>query len=65
MKVFALIFVVFISLSKAQDNERRIVNGQDADVEDFPHVLALYDQGRYFCGASAIARYWGEEKKKI
>lgn len=43
---FALLFVAF-SLSLAQDNDGRIVNGQEADVRDFPHVLALYDQGRY------------------
>lgn len=31
-----------------------IVNGRDADISEFPHQLALFDQGRYFCGAAVI-----------
>lgn len=63
----SLIFVIFIALfclSKAQEDDNvsgeRIVNGQEADVADFPHVLALLDRGRYFCGASAISLFWGK-----
>lgn len=55
MKVL-LIFAVISALAVAQDINERIVNGQDADVRDFPHVLALYDRGRYFCGASVISQ---------
>lgn len=62
MKAFLAVSLILalVCLSRAQeDNERRIVNGQDADVADFPHVLALLDRGRYFCGASAISSLWG------
>lgn len=54
------LILFLVCLSRAQDNDRRIVNGQDADVADFPHVLALIDTGRYFCGASAISVFWGK-----
>lgn len=46
MKVLLILAVLF-ALSAARDINKRIVNGQDAEVRDFPHVLALYDQGRY------------------
>jgi secreted trypsin-like serine protease len=56
MKVLFNLVIIFgvFSLSLAQDNDGRIVNGQDADVRDFPHVLALYDQGRYKAFKSCI-----------
>lgn len=49
MKVLLALKIIFVSfaLSQAQDNGGRIVNGQYADVRDFPHVLALHDQGRF------------------
>lgn len=51
MKVLlgAALILIGSTLSLAEDNDGRIVNGQDADVRDFPHVLALYDQGRLVC----------------
>lgn len=33
-----------------------IVGGVPADIADFPHHLALLQQGRYICGASIISR---------
>lgn len=37
------------------DPSEFIVNGRDADISEFPHQLALIDQGRYFCGAAVIS----------
>jgi len=53
-----LIFCLAISATFARDISRRIVNGEEADIADFPHALALFDSGRFFCGASVISRYW-------
>lgn len=60
MKV-AIVFSLFcfVILTYAQETvDRRIVNGQEANVEDFPHVLSLLDLGRYICGASVIGKYF-------
>lgn len=42
------------------DSSRRIVNGQPANIEDFPHHLGLFDlqHGGYQCGAVNIAPLW-------
>lgn len=40
---------------RAESFSSRIVNGRDANIADFPHHLALFDQGRYFCGASVLS----------
>ena len=39
---------------KGKETSGYIVNGRDANIADFPHHLALIDQGRYFCGAAVI-----------
>jgi secreted trypsin-like serine protease len=38
----------------------RIVNGEPADIADFPHMLALLDftRGGFRCGASNIHPLW-------
>ena len=43
-------------ISNSIDESGYIVNGRDANIADFPHQLALIDQGRYFCGAAVISR---------
>lgn len=42
--------------SNGEDVSGLIVNGRPADISDFPHKLALYDRGRFFCGAAIIDR---------
>lgn len=51
----ALAFAALVQGFPHEDSAGRIVNGRDADIADFPHHLALIDQGRYFCGASVIS----------
>lgn len=51
----ALAVAAFVQGFPSEDPSRRIVNGRDADIADFPHHLALIDQGRYFCGAAVIS----------
>jgi secreted trypsin-like serine protease len=59
MRVLILFAVAIAAVCCAEtDDERRIVNGQDADIADFPHALSLLDLGRYICGASVISRYF-------
>lgn len=53
-----IVFCTFIFCITGQDINGRIVNGEDADIADFPHAMALLDRGRFFCGASAISRFW-------
>lgn len=56
---FAAFFTLVTSFpSSGEDVSGLIVNGRDADIADFPHQLALYDRGRYFCGAAVINRIW-------
>lgn len=40
----------------SSSSESFIVGGVPADIADFPHHLALLQQGRYICGASIISR---------
>jgi secreted trypsin-like serine protease len=61
MKTFGWVLVFLVSAISADSHNENdisglIVNGRDADIADFPHHLALIDQGRYFCGASVINR---------
>lgn len=57
-------FVLSLSLlasafpGSPKDSSAFIVNGRDADIADFPHHLGLFDQVRYFCGASVLSRLW-------
>ena len=60
-----LIFCLAISATLARDISRRIVNGEEADIADFPHALALFDSGRFFCGASVISRHWALTAGKL
>lgn len=53
--LFAVTLVVFVQSFPHDDASGFIVNGRDADIADFPHQLALFDQGRYFCGAAVIS----------
>ena len=55
MKVFVLLALATAAFGEVEV-DRRIVNGQDANIEDFPHALALMDLGRYICGASVVSR---------
>lgn len=60
MKAFSTVFFALAYLALAEsfpgkDTSGFIVNGRDADIADFPHHLALIDQGRYFCGAAVIS----------
>lgn len=54
---FAAFFTLVTSFpSSGEDVSGLIVNGRPADIADFPHKLALYDRGRFFCGAAIIDR---------
>lgn len=46
------------SSPKLEERNGFIVNGEDADIADFPHHLGLFDQGRFFCGASVLSAQW-------
>ncbi|XP_071746633.1 transmembrane protease serine 9 [Lepeophtheirus salmonis] len=35
-------------------NNLKIVNGEDASVDEFPFMAALFNKGRHFCGGSII-----------
>lgn len=50
---------ILFKLSQFKTNQR-IVNGQPADIADFPHHLGLFDlqRGGYQCGAVNIASLW-------
>lgn len=66
----ALVFAAIFAISQAGsgipfnfsqfDTNRRIVNGQPANIADFPHHLGLFDlqNGGYQCGAVNIAPLW-------
>lgn len=51
-----LLVVLANCFPHGEDASGFIVNGRDAQISDFPHQLALFDQGRYFCGAAIINR---------
>jgi len=40
--------------SESVSDGERIVGGTDADSGEFPHQVALYSNGRFFCGGSLI-----------
>jgi trypsin len=60
MKITTLLFLIFqiVKLIFANEPDNRIVNGQPASIEDFPHALALINRGSYICGASVIAEFY-------
>lgn len=57
-KLFALFAIFALAKgfpSRDESISGLIVNGRDADIADFPHHLGLFDQGRFFCGASVLS----------
>jgi secreted trypsin-like serine protease len=62
-----LVFVIAViqvtiswKLENLENPGNLIVGGQRANIEDYPHSLALYDRqrGGFMCGAVNIARLW-------
>lgn len=45
-------------LMRADDDPSKILDGQVAQVGDHPWQLALYNKGRYMCGATIIDDRW-------
>lgn len=65
MKLLIVIIVTIVQVVQGwklekMENPFRIVGGERANIEDFPHSLALYDRQRngFTCGAVNIARLW-------
>lgn len=63
MKTVTLLLIVAVISASVESFPRSdndvssyIVNGRDAEIEDFPHMLALLDRGSFFCGAAVINR---------
>lgn len=59
--ICAVFFIaVFSQTSKGFriDESPLIVGGEQADIKDFPHHLALFNTQGYLCGASNIHSFW-------
>lgn len=55
--MFALLFLIFLVSTDAKWTSR-IVGGEYASVNQFPHQIALYKYGQFTCGGSIIGKKW-------
>lgn len=56
-----LLLVIFVSICASLSDARwssRIVGGEEASENQFPHQVALYRFGQFNCGGSIIRKNW-------
>ena len=61
MKVFAVVFMIFVincSISQSHEINPGIFGGEDADIHEFPYLVALIYNGTRRCGGSLINKNW-------
>ncbi|XP_058829458.1 collagenase-like [Topomyia yanbarensis] len=61
IKIHLVTLLVILVGSRAQAEESRIINGEDAELGQFPYQAKLIiqtDQGRALCGGSLISEEW-------
>lgn len=54
----AILLLNLIVLCTSYSVDKRIVGGDFAKENQFPHQIALYNKGAFRCGGSIINEYW-------
>ncbi|KAK1329902.1 hypothetical protein QTO34_010085 [Cnephaeus nilssonii] len=56
--MWLLVFSFLLMSAAAQDNSGKVLKGQECAPHSQPWQVALFDRGRFNCGASLVSPYW-------